>query len=193
MNIPSPDSNSSRTLLPNLSCQASSTSAGLFSTLLGSFHLAFQQTSNTTASLDVYSSTFASVRTAAVHCDYQQCELLSSVDCSEYVSGYPHCLRCAVSNCTLNLNKELHLFEENETNRNDTKFSSSSSSVTEMEVEVEMEMKMDDGISYFRTDPTLNPLLYFFGMSNQAGQQSSSPTIFACHEQGDCIWSQVRE
>ena len=175
--------NTTTTILPSLSCQASATSHGVFSQLLGSLHLSLRQTTNTSIALDVYSSAFSSVRTHAVKCEYDDCELLSSVECSSYVSGYANCWRCSVSKCEVQVNDFLHLFKENDNDKNSTDFAYRSFTGAEEKTSIEV----DEGISYYDTTPSFSSLPFLFPFSSS----SSHPTLFACHKEGDCVWLQV--
>ena len=74
------------------------------------------------------------------------------------MSGYANCWKCAVSKCEVQVNEFLHLFKENENDQNRTDFGLRSFTGAEEKMEVEV----DEGVSYYDTTPSFNPLPFLF-------------------------------
>ena len=91
-----------------------------------------------------------------------------------------------MSKCEVQVNEFLHLFKENENDQNRTDFGLRSFTGAEEKMEVEV----DEGVSYYDTTPSFNPLPFLFPFPSSLSS-SSQPTLFACHEEGDCVWLQV--
>lgn len=80
--------------------------------MYGTSYVMLQQVHSSGFEVRVNNGFFPSLDSTPLKCVYEQCELLSGIECSTYLSGYFNCIRCEVSSCTLGMNDYLSIADD---------------------------------------------------------------------------------
>lgn len=152
----------------DLKCFIKPYEKGIISEMFGNLTISINQTSSTTIHLELLNSFYPSLSTTPLHCDYSQCQLLSSVDCSTYISDFSNCIRCNSSQCVIHRNMNLSLYQSSPflNTINHTLYS----------------------IPFYQNAFILQPFLSLFSTNNT---QSDYPSVFGCKDDGECRWVHV--
>lgn len=136
--------------------------------MFGDVTLSINQTSASIIHLEVLNAFYPSLSTTPLHCDYSQCQLLSSIDCSTYMSDYSNCIQCNSSQCYIHRNMNFTLYQASPF------LSSTNHSVF--------------GIPFYQQSSILQPFLSLFSLNNT---QWEYPSVFGCKDDGECKWVHV--
>lgn len=151
--------------LLDLSCSLEPQTNGVLHDIFSSSTIAINQTSPTTVHLEVMNSYYPSLSTTPLVCDYSECALMSSIECSTFISGYYNCLMCNTTQCSVQTNTHLHLYPD-AVFLNDTSL----------------------GVPFYQQTAILHPFLSLYTRNTS---HLFSPSVFGCKEDGFCKWIHV--
>ena len=127
--------------------------------------ISINQTSASTIHVEVMNSFYPSLSTTPLVCDYSDCALLSSIECSAFISGYYNCFFCNTSRCTVRTNRHLELYPE-----------------------MSFYNRSIPGVPFYHQSTILHPFLALYTRNTS---HITSPSIFGCKEDGFCKWIHV--
>ena len=150
----------------DLTCSLETSRNGVLHDIFSSAVISINQTSSSTIHVEVMNSFYPSLKTTPLVCDYSNCALLSSIECSTYISGYYNCFFCNTSECFVRINRDLHLYPTQSFHNHSLQ-----------------------SIPFYKTAPLIHPFLSLYTRNTS---EIYSISVFGCKEDGHCKWIHVR-